>query len=71
MTILNETVITFSVDGGIFGVSRLATILKNLEHADQIGPWHIGKWIDYTHAAIRIRFSTAADGELAKRAFAV
>ena len=52
-------------------MGRLATILKNLEHADQIGPWHIGKWIDYTHAAIRIRFSTAADGELAKRAFAV
>jgi hypothetical protein len=66
----DESIITFPVAGGVFGVGRLATKLKELECADQIGPWHVGKWIDYTHTAIRIRFGTVADGELAKRACA-
>jgi hypothetical protein len=47
----------------------LATKLKKLEAAGTIGPWHIGHWIDYTHAAIRIRFNTAADAELAQQTY--
>lgn len=56
---------TFPV-GGIFGVGRLATKLKTLEDRIQIGPWHIGKWIDFKHTAIRIQFASVADSELAK-----
>jgi hypothetical protein len=63
-----EHVITFPVTGGIFGVGRLATRLNELLNADQIGPWHVGQWIDFTHTAVRIKFGTAADGELARRA---
>jgi hypothetical protein len=65
-----ESVITFPVEGGIFGVGRLATKLNQLASADQIGPWHVGQWIDFTHTAIRIRFGTIADGEVATRACA-
>lgn len=65
-TNLDESVITFPVMGGIFGVSRLATRLKALADADKIGPWHIGQWIDFRHTAIRIRFTSVADGKRAK-----
>jgi len=58
-------VVTFTVTGGIFGVGRLASRLKSLESIDQIGPWHVGHWTDYTHTAIRIRFSSDADGKMA------
>jgi hypothetical protein len=60
MTGLSESVITFPVSG-IFGAGRLASRLKELESVDLIGPWHVGHWIDYTHTAIRIRFSSPAD----------
>ena len=60
MTGSPDGVLTFAV-GGIFGVGRLASRLKELESVDLIGPWHIGHWIDYTHTAIRIRFSSPAD----------
>jgi len=62
----SESVVTFPV-GGIFGVGRLATRLKTLSDAGQIGPWHIGHWIDFKHTAIRIRFESVADGELASK----
>jgi hypothetical protein len=58
--------ITFPVVGGIFGVGRLATMLKALADSGEIGPWHVGHWIDFRHAAIRIQFDTSADGELAQ-----
>lgn len=59
---------TFPVAGGIFGVGRLATRLKQLSDTDRIGPWHIGQWIDFHHTAIRIRFGTVDDRETATRA---
>jgi hypothetical protein len=65
-----ENEVVFPVVGGIFGVGRLATALNRLETGDRIGPWHVGQWIDFTHTAIRIRFGTAADGEVAKGACA-
>jgi len=58
--------LTFPVVGGIFGVGRLATMLKALVDSGQIGPWHIGHWIDFRHTAIRIQFDTPADGEIAE-----
>ena len=48
------SVVRFPV-AGIFGVGCLATRLKALESVNQIGPWHIGHWIDYTHTTIRRR----------------
>jgi hypothetical protein len=30
-----------------FGVGGLATSLKALADTEQIGPWHIGQWIDF------------------------
>jgi hypothetical protein len=62
----DESVITFPV-GGIFGVARLATKLNELLKRGQIGPWHVGHWIDFKHTAIRINFLTTTDGEVAKR----
>ena len=64
MTGSSESVVTFPV-AGIFGVGRLASRLKELESVDLIGPWHVGHWIDYTHTAIRIRFSSQADARTA------
>ena len=61
-----ECVVTFPAEG-IFGVGRLAKRLKALADADQIGPWHIGHWVDFKHTAIRIRFGSEADGQLADR----
>jgi len=63
----DECVITFPVVGGIFGVGRLATKLNELLNKGEIGPWHVGQWIDFTHTAIRIKFLTATDGEIATR----
>jgi hypothetical protein len=68
MANLDERTITLPVDG-IFGVGELASRLKALADADQIGSWHIGKWIDFKHTAIRIQFDTVADRELAKEMF--
>ena len=62
------SVVRFPIDGGIFGVGRLATKLKALESLDKIGPWHVGNWVDYTHTAIRIKFHCHADGKMAKAA---
>jgi len=67
MTNFNECVITVPVVGGVFGVGRLATRLKALADTEQIGPWHIGQWIDFKHTAIRIRFGSVADRERAGR----
>jgi hypothetical protein len=63
----DECVIAFPVVGGIFGVARLATKLNELLDSQQIGPWHVGQWIDFKHTAIRIKFLTAMDGEVAQR----
>jgi hypothetical protein len=59
------SVVRFPVSG-IFGVGCLATKLKALESVNQIGPWHIGHWVDYTHTAIRKKFQSVADGKFAK-----
>ena len=64
MTPSSESVVTFAV-AGIFGAGRLASRLKQLESVDLIGPWHVGHWIDYTHTAIRIQFSSPADARTA------
>lgn len=64
MTGSSESVVTFPA-AGIFGAGRLASRLKELEGVDLIGPWHVGHWIDYTHSAIRIRFSSPADARTA------
>jgi len=66
MTNLDGCVITFPIVGGVFGVSRLATKLKALADAEQIGPWHIGQWTDFRHTAIRMEFASIADGERAQ-----
>lgn len=65
MSASNECVITFPIVGGIFGVGQLASRLNALLSAGQIGPWHIGRWINFKHAAIRIQFNSVADGETA------
>jgi hypothetical protein len=62
----DECAITFPV-GGIFGVARLATKLNGLLSRGRIEPWHVDHWIDFTHNAIRIKFLTATDGEVARR----
>ncbi len=66
MTDLPRSEITFPVVGGIFGVGRLATMLKGLADSGKIGPWHVGRWVDFRHTAIRIQFDTRADGEIAE-----
>ena len=65
MVIPTPHIVTFPVREGIFGVGRLATQLKALEGADQIGSWHVGHWIDHTHTAIRIRFDNDEDARVA------
>ena len=65
MTDIPDTVVTFSVMGGIFGVSRLASRLKALESINLIGSWYVDDCIDYTHNAIRIRFDNVADAKVA------
>jgi hypothetical protein len=56
--------VIFPVAEGIFGVGRLATRLKTLEDANQIGSWHVGHWIDHTHTAIRIKFDNGEDAKI-------
>ena len=65
MTDIPDTVVTFSVMGGIFGVGRLASRLKALESINLIGSWYVDDCIDYTHNAIRIRFDNVADTKVA------
>jgi hypothetical protein len=60
-----DTVVTFSVTGGILGVGGLASRLKTLESVNLIGSWYVGDWIDYTHNAIRIWFDNVADAKVA------
>jgi len=67
MPVADECVIAFPVVGGIFGVARLATKLNELLDGGQIGPWRVGQWTDFKHTAIRIKFLTVTDGQVAKR----
>ena len=67
MTDADQNVAVFEVDRGIYGVGRLATRLKGLESIGNIGPWHVGHWIDFTHKEIRIHFNSVVDATLAKR----
>src|SRR5690242_6760315 len=67
MTNLADSMVMFPIVGGIFGVGRLATRLKALQSAGHIGPWHVGHWVDFTHTAIRIRFSSILDAQVATR----
>ena len=62
----SEREVIFQVEGGIFGVGRLATRLTALKAHHQIGDWHIGRWMDWRHKAIRISFDTSEDAALAK-----
>jgi hypothetical protein len=66
MSSQNECEVLFPVKSGIFGVGRLATHLKALTASRQIGEWHIGRWLDWKHTAIRISFATPEDAALAK-----
>ena len=66
-TNLADSMVTFPIAGGIFGVGRLATRLKTLQSVGNIGPWHVGHWVDFTHTAIRIRFSSILDAQVATR----
>ena len=66
MTDIPDTVLTFSVMGGIFGVGRLASRLKALESINLIGSWYVDDCIDYTHNAIRIRFDNVADAKMSR-----
>lgn len=61
----NKCEVLFPVKSGIFGVGRLATRLTALTASRQIGAWHIGRWLDWKHTAIRISFATPADAALA------
>ncbi len=63
-----DCVVTFPVEGGIFGVGRLATRLTALKTRHQIGEWHIGRWVDWRHKAIRISFDSPEDATFAKSA---
>ena len=67
MTNLADSTVTFPIAGGIFGVGRLATRLKALQSVGHIGPWHVGHWVDFTHTAIRIRFNSIIDAQVATR----
>jgi hypothetical protein len=62
----SESMMTFAVTGGIFGVSRLADRLNALSMTKQIGDWHLGLWVDWRHTAIFANFDTAADAALAR-----
>ena len=61
MTISNPFSVTFPVRNGIYGVDILAKRLIALAEDKQIGEWHIDRWIDWKHSAIRINFDTVAD----------
>ena len=65
MVIPTQHIVTFPVTDGIFGVGRLATRLRALEGANQIGSWHVGRWIDHTHTMIRIQFDNDEDARVA------
>ena len=67
MTNLADSMVTFPIAGGIFGVGRLATSLTTLQSVGHIGPWHVGHWVDFTHTAIRIRFDSVVDAQVATR----
>ena len=57
----NPCSVTFPVRNGIYGVDLLARHLIALAEDKQIGEWHIDRWVDWKHTAIRIRFDTVAD----------
>ncbi len=67
MTTLADSMVTFPIAGGIFGVGHLATRLKALQSVGYIGPWHVGHWVDFTHTAISIRFNSIVDAQVATR----
>ncbi len=62
----DERIVNFTINGGIFGVGRLATRLTALATTHQIGEWHIGHWLDWRHTAIQIKFDSEKDATLAK-----
>ena len=65
MSTQNQCELLFPVKSGIFGVGNLATRLTALTATRQIGEWHIGRWLDWKHTAIRITFATPADATFA------
>jgi hypothetical protein len=70
MTNLAYSMVTFPIANGIFGVGGLATRLMALQSIGHIGPWHVGHWVDFTHTAIRIRFNSVIDAQVATREYA-
>jgi hypothetical protein len=61
-----DCTVTFPVERGIFGVSRLARTLNVLARDGRILNWHPGPWVDWRHTAIAISFDNAADAALSK-----
>ena len=67
MSATPEYTVTFPIENGMFGVDSLAKRLNVLMSDRQIGDWHPGRWIDWGHTAIQIRFDSVEDATLAKR----
>jgi hypothetical protein len=63
---LQGSEITFAVVGGVFGVGRLATMLKGLADSGRIGPSHVGHWINFRHTAIRSNSTPVPAGKSRK-----
>jgi hypothetical protein len=57
--------VTFPVDGGIYGVGRLAKRLNALVGKDGIAVWRLAGWTDWKHRAIRIDFDSPRDARRA------
>ncbi len=60
--------VTFPVEGGIYGVGRLARRLDALVRTDDIALWRLAGWTDWKHGAIRIDFATPRDARRAAEA---
>ena len=67
MSTAREFTVTFPIENGMFGLDRLAKLLNELVSNGRIADWHPGRWIDWGHTAIQIRFDSVEDATLAKR----
>jgi hypothetical protein len=59
--------VIFPIVNRMFGVDRRAKRLNALVGNGQFCDWHPGRWTDWGHTAIEIRFDSAADATLAKK----
>ena len=62
-----EYTVTFPIENGMFGLDNLAKRLNVLMSNGRIGDWHPGRWIDWGHSAIQIRFDSVEDATVAKQ----